>query len=79
MPMPRRSPHEFSCSPLCGRRSHYASELGYHVTLVRDATAAFSPEAMHSAHEIDGPTFAHAIVTTAELIATLVPSEAAPA
>ena len=34
------------------------AELGYHVTLVRDATAAFSSEAMHAAHEINGPTFA---------------------
>jgi hypothetical protein len=31
-------------------------ELGYHVTLVRDATAAFSPEAMRAAHDINGPT-----------------------
>ena len=35
----------------------YASELGYHVTLVRDATASCSAEAMHAAHEIDGPTY----------------------
>lgn len=47
------------------------AELGYHVTLVRDATAAFSPEAMHAAHEINGPTFAHAILTTDALIAEL--------
>jgi len=46
-------------------------ELGYHVTLVRDATAAFSMEAMKVAHEINGPTYAHAIVTTAELLASL--------
>ncbi|OOG14586.1 cysteine hydrolase [Pseudomonas sp. B21-040] len=49
----------------------FAAELGYHVTLVRDATAAFSAEAMHAAHEINGPTYAHSIVTTAELIAAL--------
>lgn len=49
-------------------------ELGYHVTLVRDATAAFSAEAMHAAHEIDGPTFAHAILTTAELVPMLAPA-----
>jgi nicotinamidase-related amidase len=47
------------------------AELGYHVTLVRDATAAFSFEAMHSAHEINGPTFAHAILTTDAVIAAL--------
>jgi nicotinamidase-related amidase len=31
-------------------------ELGYHVTLVKDATAAFSQEAMRAAHVINGPT-----------------------
>lgn len=49
----------------------FAAELGYHVTLVRAATAAFSAEAMHAAHEINGPTYAHSIVTTTELIAVL--------
>ena len=48
------------------------AEFGYHVTLVRDATAAFSSEAMHAAHEINGPTYAHAILTTDEVIAALV-------
>jgi nicotinamidase-related amidase len=43
-------------------------EVGYHVTLVTDATAAFSPEAMHAAHAINGPTYGHAIVTTGELV-----------
>lgn len=51
--------------------ARFAAELGYHVTLVRDATAAFSEEALHAAHEINGPTYAHAIVTTAELIGAL--------
>ena len=48
------------------------AELGYHVTLVQDATAAFSSEAMHAAHEINGPTFAHAILNTEPVIAALV-------
>jgi len=48
------------------------AEFGYHVTLVRDATAAFSPEAMHAAHDINGPTFAHAILRTDAVIAALV-------
>jgi nicotinamidase-related amidase len=48
------------------------AELGYQVTLVQDATAAFSSEAMDAAHEINGPTFAHAILTTDEVIAALV-------
>jgi nicotinamidase-related amidase len=51
--------------------ARYAAELGYHVTLVRDATAALKPEMMHAAHELNGPTFAHAILTTDELIASL--------
>jgi nicotinamidase-related amidase len=46
-------------------------ELGYHVTLIRDATAAFSHEGMHAAHEVNGPVFAHAILTTNELLAIL--------
>ena len=51
--------------------ARYGAELGYHVTLVQDATAAFSPEAMHAAHGINGPTFAHAILTTDAVIAAL--------
>lgn len=51
--------------------SRFAMELGYHVTLVRDATAAFSKDMMHAAHELNGPTFAHEILTTAELLAAL--------
>jgi hypothetical protein len=31
------------------------------VTLVNDATAAFSDELMHAALAVDGPMFAHAI------------------
>lgn len=57
-----------TCIESTGR---FAAELGYHVTLVRDATAATSPEAMQAAHEINGPTYAHAIVTTADLLAAL--------
>jgi nicotinamidase-related amidase len=51
--------------------ARFAMELGYHVTLVRDATAAFQREMMHAAHELNGPTFAHAIVTTDELLQAL--------
>ncbi|WP_429342290.1 isochorismatase family protein [Paraburkholderia sp. GAS42] len=51
--------------------SRFAMELGYHVTLVRDATAAFTKEMMRAAHELNGPTFAHEILTAAQLIAAL--------
>jgi nicotinamidase-related amidase len=57
-----------TCIESTGR---FAMELGYHVTLVTDATAAFSQEMMHAAHQLNGPTYAHAILTTAELIAAL--------
>ncbi|RWA52276.1 hypothetical protein AU476_18095 [Cupriavidus sp. UYMSc13B] len=50
---------------------HYAMELGYHVTLVKDATAAFERQMMHAAHELDGPTFAHTILTSTELLAAI--------
>ena len=51
--------------------ARFGMELGYHVTLVRDAIAAFSHEAMHAALEVTGPSFAHSIVTTKELLAQL--------
>jgi nicotinamidase-related amidase len=51
--------------------SRFAMELGYHVTLVRDATAAFTQQMMHAAHELNGPTFAHAILKTDELVAAI--------
>jgi nicotinamidase-related amidase len=46
-------------------------ELGYHVTLVRDATSARSHEALRAALDINGPTYAHEILTTAELVSAI--------
>jgi hypothetical protein len=40
-------------------------------TLVKDATAAFSREAMQAALEVNWPTFAHSILTTAQLLAEI--------
>jgi nicotinamidase-related amidase len=57
-----------TCIESTGR---FAMELGYHVTLVKDASAANTWENMHAAHEINGPTFAHAILTTDELLSIL--------
>jgi nicotinamidase-related amidase len=54
--------------------ARHGTELGYHVTLIKDATAAFSHEGMHAAHEVNGPLFAHAILTTKELLG-LFPAE----
>ena len=50
--------------------ARYGMELGYHVTLVPDATAAFNPEGMRAA-EVNAPMFAHAITRTDDLLAQL--------
>jgi len=65
-----------TCIEATGR---HASEIGYDVTLVTDATAAFSQEAMHASHEINGPTYANAILTTQQLLAAFVPLATASA
>jgi hypothetical protein len=49
---------------------HHRWEAGDYISLIKDATA-FSQEAMHAAHAINGPTYAHAIVMTEELIPQL--------
>jgi ureidoacrylate peracid hydrolase len=46
----------------------YAAELGYEVTVVRDATADYTDEAMHAALDVNLPNYAGAIVTTKEII-----------
>jgi nicotinamidase-related amidase len=51
--------------------ARFGMELGYHITLIKDATAAFEPEGMRAAHEVHGPRFARAILTTEELLALL--------
>lgn len=58
-----------TCLESTGR---FGMELGYHVTLVKDATASFSMEEMHTAHEVNGPMFAHEILTTNEVISKIV-------
>jgi nicotinamidase-related amidase len=50
--------------------ARFGMELGYHVTLIKDATAAFDQEGMRAAHEVNGPRYAHAILTTEELLAS---------
>ena len=46
----------------------YAAELGYEVTLVKDATADYSDEMMHAALDINMPNYASAIVTTKRIV-----------
>jgi nicotinamidase-related amidase len=42
----------------------YAVELGYEVTVVKDATADYSDEMMHAALDINMPNYANAIAST---------------
>ena len=51
--------------------ARFGMELGYHVTLVRDGAAAFSQEGMNVAFKINGPTYAHSILTTDDLLTRL--------
>jgi ureidoacrylate peracid hydrolase len=46
----------------------FAAELGYEVTMVKDATADYSDEEMHAALAINIPNYASAIVTTDEVV-----------
>jgi ureidoacrylate peracid hydrolase len=46
----------------------FAAELGYEVTVVKDATADYSDNEMHAALEINLPNYASAIVTTKEIV-----------
>ncbi len=46
----------------------YAAELGYEVTMVRDATADYSDVEMHAALDVNIPNYAGAIVTTSEIV-----------
>jgi len=49
----------------------FAAELGYDVTVVRDATADYSDEEMHAALDINMPNYASAIVSTEEIVAAI--------
>jgi len=49
----------------------YAIELGYEVTMVRDATADYSDKEMHAALDVNLPSYASAIVTTNQVVDAL--------
>ena len=49
----------------------FAAELGYEVTMVKDATASYSEEEMHAALAINIPNYARAMVTTNEVVDAL--------
>ena len=48
-----------------------AAELGYDVTLVKDATADYADEFMHAALVTNLPNYASAIVTADEVVEIL--------
>jgi ureidoacrylate peracid hydrolase len=49
----------------------FAAELGYEVTVVKDATADYSDEAMRAALDISIPHYASAVVDTKEIVASV--------
>ena len=49
----------------------YAAELGYEVTLVKDAIADYSDEEMHAEIDVNIPNYASAIVSTDEIVASI--------
>jgi len=49
----------------------YGAELGYEVTVVKDATASYSDTEMHAALEVNIPNYASAILTADEVVDAL--------
>ena len=49
----------------------FAAELGYEVTVVRDATADYSDKEMNAALDINLPSYANVIVTTHEIVQSI--------
>jgi nicotinamidase-related amidase len=51
--------------------ARFAAELGYGVTVVRDATADYSDREMHAALEVNIPRYASHIVTAREIVESM--------
>jgi nicotinamidase-related amidase len=49
----------------------YGAELGYEVTVVKDATASYSDTEMHAALEVNIPNYASTILTADEVVDAL--------
>ena len=49
----------------------FAVELGYGVTMVRDATTSYSDDHMHAALDVNIPNYASAMVTAEEVVAAI--------
>ena len=57
-----------TCVEATGRE---AVELGYHVTMIKDAVGCMSSKEQTAAVELSYPRFAHAVLSTDEVLATL--------
>jgi nicotinamidase-related amidase len=49
----------------------FAAELGYEITVVKDATADYSDKEMQAALDINLPSYANAIMTTQEMVQSI--------
>ena len=49
----------------------YAAELGYDVTVIKDAIADYTDEMMHAALDINLPNYASAIVATKDIVGSI--------
>ena len=49
----------------------FAAELGYEVTVVKDATADYSDREMHAALDVNIPNYASAIESTEDIVASI--------
>ena len=58
--------------------ARFAAELGYDVTVVKDATASRSEEEMHAALDINLPNYVNAIVTTSQVTEAISSSADSP-
>jgi nicotinamidase-related amidase len=54
-----------TCLEATGR---YGAELGYEVTVVKDATASYSDREIHAALEVNIPNYASAILPASEVV-----------
>jgi ureidoacrylate peracid hydrolase len=60
-----------ACEHLHRLDVRYAAELGYEVTLVKDAIGSYSWDEMKATLELNAPNYARAILSTKELIVSI--------
>ena len=46
----------------------FGAELGYEITMVKDATASYSDTEMHAALEVNIPNYATAVLLASEVV-----------